>query len=240
MSLVEIIKNQCTYPGYIYATLCIGACTALASCTHSRPHSFLQRRRARPARECALELQQSCTKSNCPDRDPCHCRMRLDTFASGRCLTDVDQMGFCYLRYSPIYTYPWVRDIRMLLVQALVDSLLTGSQCLTRVCSVRLMSNHPAILVGNWHGPLARYVQLGVAHAPGMPGTFSPPPRISDPDMHQGTCVTHVPWCMPESLTSGFLWSRWRGKRSRHSLRMRNPQFYVSGKRPMETAGGNG
>ena len=35
------------------------------------------------------------------------------------------------------------------------------------------------------------------------------------------------------SLTSGFLWSRWRGKRSRHSRRMRNPQFYVSGKRPM-------
>ena len=27
---------------------------------------------------------------------------------------------------------------------------------------------------------------------------------------------------------------RWRGKRSRHSRRMRNPQFYVSGKRPME------
>ena len=26
------------------------------------------------------------------------------------------------------------------------------------------------------HGPLARYVKLRVAHAPGMPGTFSPPP----------------------------------------------------------------
>ena len=25
-----------------------------------------------------------------------------------------------------------------------------------------------------------------------MPGTFSPPPRVSDPDMHHGTCVTHV------------------------------------------------
>ena len=39
-------------------------------------------------------------------------------------------------------------------------------------------------------------------------------PRVSSPDMHHGTCVTHVPWCMPGSLTSGFLWSRWRGKRS--------------------------
>ena len=47
------------------------------------------------------------------------------------------------------------------------------------------------------------------------------------------TCVTHVPWCMPGLLTSGFLRSRWRGKRSQHSRRMRNLQFYVSGKRPM-------
>ena len=88
------------------------------------------------------------------------------------------------------------------------------------------------------HRPLARYVKLRVAHAPGMPGTFSPPPRVSNPAMHHGTCVTHVSWCMPGSLTSGFLWSRWRGKRSRHSWRMRNPQFYVSGKGPMRYAHG--
>ena len=28
--------------------------------------------------------------------------------------------------------------------------------------------------------------------------------------IHHGTCVTRVPWCMPGSLTCGFLWSRWR------------------------------
>ena len=28
-------------------------------------------------------------------------------------------------------------------------------------------------------------------------------PLISDPDMHHGTCVTHVPWCMSGSLTRG-------------------------------------
>ena len=86
------------------------------------------------------------------------------------------------------------------------------------------------------HGPFARYVKLQVSHAPGM---FSPPLRVSDPDMHHGTCVAHVPWCMPGSLTSGFLWSRWRGKRSRHSRHMRNPQFHVSGKRPMSHITGN-
>ena len=78
------------------------------------------------------------------------------------------------------------------------------------------------------HEPLARYIKLRVAHAPWMPLTFSLPLRVSNPDMHHGTCVTHVLLCMPGSLTSIFLWSRWRGKRS-----WRNQQFYVSGKRPM-------
>ena len=51
------------------------------------------------------------------------------------------------------------------------------------------------------YGPLARYVKLRFAHALGMPGAFSPPPRVSDPDMHHGTCVMYVPWCMPASIT---------------------------------------
>ena len=84
------------------------------------------------------------------------------------------------------------------------------------------------------HGPLTRYVKLRVAHEPGIPVTFSQPPRVSDPDMDHGTCVTSVPWCMPGSQTSGFLWSRWRGKRFRNSRRMRSPQSYVSDKRSME------
>ena len=62
---------------------------------------------------------------------------------------------------------------------------------------------------GREYGPLTRYIKLRVAHALGMPGTFSPSARRSDLDMHHGTCVTQVPWCMPGSLTSGFLWSWW-------------------------------
>ena len=88
------------------------------------------------------------------------------------------------------------------------------------------------------HGSLARYVKLRVEHALGMPGTFSPPPPVSDSDMHQGTCVTHMPWCMLGSLTSSFLWSLWWGKYSQHSQSMCNPQFYVSGKRPMDCCSG--
>ena len=50
--------------------------------------------------------------------------------------------------------------------------------------------------------------------------------------MHLGTCITHMLWCMQGLLTSSFLWSRWRGKLSRYSQHMRNPQFCISGKRP--------
>ena len=94
--------------------------------------------------------------------------------------------------------------------------------------SVSMPCCHQVMCVYGSHGLLNSYIELRVAHAPGVWGTFSPPPRVSDPDMHHGTCVTHVPWCMPGSLTSGFHWSLWRGKRSRHSRRMRNPQLYVS------------
>ena len=46
------------------------------------------------------------------------------------------------------------------------------------------------------------------------------------------TCITAR---ASSTVTSGFLLSRWRGKLSRHSRHMRNPQFYVSGNRPMES-----
>ena len=69
------------------------------------------------------------------------------------------------------------------------------------------------------HEPLAGCVKLRVAHAPGMPGTFFPPPWVFDPSIH------HVLWCMSGTLTSSFVWSRWRGKRSWHSRSMRHPHF---------------
>ena len=102
---------------------------------------------------------------------------------------------------------------------------------------LRILINQHEIIWKNWvihcHGPFIRYVKVRVAHVPRMPGKFSPPPQVSDPDMHDDTCVTHVPWYMTGALTGGFLWSWWRGKRSRHSRCMHNQQFYVSGKRPM-------
>ena len=48
-------------------------------------------------------------------------------------------------------------------------------------------------------------------------------PLVSDLDMHNARALIHV----------GIANPRWRGKRSRHSKRMRIPQFYISGKRPI-------
>ena len=82
------------------------------------------------------------------------------------------------------------------------DCITTTKQSTTKPCAYFLGYTVP------WAS--CQIHKIAGAHAPRMPGTFSPSPQVSDPDMHHGTCVTHVPWCMPGSLTSGFLWNRWR------------------------------
>ena len=104
------------------------------------------------------------------------------------------------------------------------------------LCAYRSRINLLNLQIHLQHGLLTRYTKLRVAHALGIPVMFSSLLRVSNPDMHHGMCVTHVPWCMSGSLTSGSLWSQWRVKCSRHSRCMRNPEFYVSGKRPIDLA----
>ena len=57
------------------------------------------------------------------------------------------------------------------------------------------------------YGSLTRYIKPRVVHAPEcrehFPRWLQRKPLVSDPDMHHGTCVTHVPWCMLGSLTRG-------------------------------------
>ena len=101
-----------------------------------------------------------------------------------------DAGSFCRCPESSPFCYPWcfTRDPDTRAEECDMDRLQQGRHHI--------------------HGPLARYVKLRVAHASGMPGTFSPPTWVSDPDMHHGTCLTHVPWSMSGSLTSGFFWSQ--------------------------------
>ena len=81
--------------------------------------------------------------------------------------------------------------------------------------------------------PLTRYVNLRVAHAPGIPGTFSPPPISKETDSYRSRHVSrHVRYARAV-MHVGIPKPRWRGKRCRHSWRMRNPQFEISGKKPI-------
>ena len=83
------------------------------------------------------------------------------------------------------------------------------------------------------NGLLTRYVKLRVAHALGMPGTFSPSPNSKETanqrSRHASRHVRHARAVMHVGVTNPLWW----GKRARHSRRMRTSQFYVSGKRPM-------
>ena len=83
---------------------------------------------------------------------------------------------------------------------------------------------------------MQRCVKVRVSHAPGMSGTFSPPPtsketagyrsRLASRHVRHARALMHVMIANP----------RWRGIRSQHTRRMRNPHFNVSGKRPMEAS----
>ena len=58
------------------------------------------------------------------------------------------------------------------------------------------------------HGLLTRYVSCGLGMRRECWERFSrhrlqTKPLVSDPGMHHGTCVTHVPLCMSKSLTRG-------------------------------------
>ena len=78
-----------------------------------------------------------------------------------------------------------------------------------------------------------KFVKMQVAHASGMPGTFSPPQTWKETiiwrSQHASRHVHHAGVVMHVGIAN----QQWRGKRSQHSQRMLNPQFHVSGKRPM-------
>ena len=82
------------------------------------------------------------------------------------------------------------------------------------------------------YGPLARYVKLRVAHAPRTPETFSPPPTWKETASQQSRDASRHVRHARAVMHVGIANPRWRGKRSRHSRRMRNPQCYVFSKWP--------
>ena len=156
----------------------------------------------------------------------CYCTIVVNKGAvtvASRVSTIAD-LGLRSTRQAEPYI-PWSRFTHTLSCYTLI-STVRALVCATAPpvrspakASAILNESVTAVTASRFSPVLTRYVKMRVVHAPGMPGTFS----------------THVPWCISGSLTRGFLWSRWRGKRSRHSRHMRNPQYYVSGKRPIRS-----
>ena len=89
------------------------------------------------------------------------------------------------------------------------------------------------IICRRGYGPLTRYRKLPVAHALGMPGMFSPPPTSKETASYRSQHASRHVRDARAVMHDGNANSQWRGKRYRHSRRMHNPQFYVSGKRPI-------
>ena len=79
-----------------------------------------------------------------------------------------------------------------------------------RICILWLKFGRDLVLmdqltpVGAVNGPLTRSVKLQVAHAPGMPGRYSPAADFKgNRQLAIPACTCHVPWCMSGSLTYG-------------------------------------
>ena len=74
------------------------------------------------------------------------------------------------------------------------------------------------------NGTLARYLQLRLYMHRECRERFPRHRALVITTCNHGTCVT----CRDACLTNGALWSWWQGERSRHSRRMRNPQFFLN------------
>ena len=88
-----------------------------------------------------------------------------------------------------------------------------------------------------WHGPLARYVNFGLRMRREWQERFLHHRLQTKPlvrrSRHASRHVRHTRAVIHVEIAN----PRWRGKRSRHSRRMRNPQFYVSDKMPIRRHG---
>ena len=117
-------------------------------------------------------------------------------------------------------------------IRFIIDLLFHLLSCRLIALSVHSIWNEFDVIMSD--GPLHRCAILGVAHAPGMPGLFSPTPISKETPFcrsrHASRHVRHAHAMMHVGIAN----LRCRGKRSWHSRRMRNPQYCVSGKRPMD------
>ena len=86
-----------------------------------------------------------------------------------------------------------------------------------------------------WRGPLTKYVKLRVAHAPGVPGRFSPATEVKGKsELAIPACITARAWRMYRDAYRDCL-PAVAGKTFPAFPAHAHPQFYVFGRRPIVT-----
>ena len=100
-------------------------------------------------------------------------------------------------------------------------------------CCLKSQRENAYLLITNFHcGHVLQWAsyqirKLRVAHAPGIPGTFSPLPTsrgtASWRSRHASRHVRHARAVMHVGIAN----PRWRGKRFRYAGRKRKPKFYL-------------
>ena len=118
----------------------------------------------------------------------------------------------------------FLNENRSILIKISVESILEGP-----------IRNK--LSLGYWmavcHGPLTRYAKLQVAHAPGMPGTFSPAADFEgNRYLAIPACITARAWRTCRDACRDRL-PAVTGKTFPAFPAHAHPQFCVSGKRPM-------
>ena len=89
------------------------------------------------------------------------------------------------------------------------------------------------VIMPSANGPLTRYVKLQVVHAPGMPGTFSPAADFKENRLLAiPACITARAWRTCRDACRDRLHAV-TGKTFPAFAAHAHPQFYVSGKRPI-------
>ena len=131
----------------------------------------------------------------------CHFQ-NIDLYSSptaGRFQLSVD---YLVVNIIPGYMYIYAMlscSVIRLALSYRIDFILSCP--IQQICAA--VSNHPTSVIHQL-SPRASYQIRKIAGCVcvGNAGNVFSPPRVSDPDMHHGTLG---------SLTSGFLWSWWRG-----------------------------
>ena len=109
-----------------------------------------------------------------------------------------------YFQWNQWNLYTFIHENAFENIVWKMADILSRSQCV-KYCVFQMLTNEWSLWLGN-------KITISTASGISFELLWSPSPLANNPDIHQGTWATHVPWCIPGSVTSGFLWNRWREK----------------------------